>query len=184
MGAYARMSTMSEDEKWDTPGELGPCACSQVRRTARKLSLLYDHALSEVGVTVTQYAVLVNVARAGQVSRTELASLLGMDRTTLTRNLGPLERSKLIVKAPSQDRRERLLCLSSEGREKLRESYAIWASVQSRFLRKDGRRDASTTYARGSKPPRGSRSPSFNADSHWVIFGRALEKSRPAMLIA
>jgi DNA-binding MarR family transcriptional regulator len=61
-----------------------------------------------------------------------------MERTTLTRNLGPLERAKLIVKAASDDRRERLLCLSAEGKRKLRASYAIWESVQSEFVRRLG----------------------------------------------
>lgn len=129
---------MKTEERWDVSSEFGLCACSQVRRTARKLSLVYDHALSRVGLTVTQYAVLMNVARARQVSRTVLASSLGMDRTTLTRNLGPLERAKLILKAPSADRRERLLCLSAEGKRKLRASYAIWESVQSEFVRRLG----------------------------------------------
>jgi DNA-binding MarR family transcriptional regulator len=132
------MSDLTASENWHNFGELGPCACSQVRRAARKLSLLYDHALAEVGLTVTQYGVLVNVARAGELSRTALAAILGMDRTTLTRNLGPLERSKLIVKAPSEDRRQRLLCLSLEGKRKLRESYSVWERVQTQFLRKIG----------------------------------------------
>lgn len=132
------MSKVKTGETWEA-NDLGPCACSQVRRTARKLSLLYDRELAEVGLTITQYAVLVNIARAGQVGRTELAALLGMDRTTLTRNLGPLERAKLIVKAPSRDRRERLLCLSSEGKQKVRESYTIWERVQSELLQKIGK---------------------------------------------
>jgi DNA-binding MarR family transcriptional regulator len=132
------MSRMKTEERWDASSEFGLCACSQVRRTARKLSLVYDHALSQVGLTVTQYAVLVNVARAQKVSRTALASALGMERTTLTRNLGPLERAKLIVKAASDDRRERLLCLSAEGKRKLRASYAIWERVQSEFVRRLG----------------------------------------------
>lgn len=132
------MSSVEPDERWNPYGELGPCACSQVRRAARKLSLLYDHALAGAGLTVTQYAVLVNIARAGQIRRTALAALIGMDRTTLTRNLGPLERSKLVVKAQSHDRRERLLCLSPEGRRKLMESQSIWQGVQSRFLQNIG----------------------------------------------
>lgn len=132
------MPRVKAEDQWNGAREIEPCACSQVRRTARKLSLVYDHALSEVGLTVTQYAVLVNVARARQVSRTALAASLGMDRTTLTRNLRPLERAKLIVKAPSKDRRERLLCLSADGERKLRASYAIWESVQSEFVRKLG----------------------------------------------
>jgi len=132
------MPNVAPDENWNPYGELGPCACSQVRRTARKLSLLYDHVLARAGLTVTQFAVLVNIGRAGEISRTALAALIGMDRTTLTRNLGPLERSNLVIKAQSQDRRERLLCLSPEGRRKLTESQGIWQGVQSRFLQNIG----------------------------------------------
>jgi DNA-binding MarR family transcriptional regulator len=99
---------------------------------------LYDHALASAGLTVTQYAVLVHIACAGEISRTALAALIGMDRTTLTRNLGPLERSNLVVTAQSHDRRERLLCLSPEGRRKLAESQGIWQGVQSRFLQNIG----------------------------------------------
>lgn len=138
MGVYARMSEVTVHENWKGPDAIELCACSRVRRAARKISLLYDHALSSVGLTVTQYAMLVNVGGAGAISRTALASQLGTDRTTLTRNLGPLERSKLIAKAPSQDRRERLLCLSPEGERKLRESCEVWRDVQSRFLQKIG----------------------------------------------
>lgn len=138
MSAYARMSESVARKKWSTPVKVEACACSQVRRTARKLSLLYDHALAPVGLTVTQYALLVSVGRAGQVSRTRLASMLGMDRTTLTRNLGPLEKTKLIVKGISEDRRERLLRLSDEGERKLREGYSVWESVQGQFVEKLG----------------------------------------------
>ena len=122
-----------------TPSEFGACACSQVRRTSRKLSSLYDGALAAVGLTVTQHALLVNVAREGEISRTALAEKLGMERTTLTRNLRPLEKEKLIVAAASEDRRERLLRLSGEGRRKLRRSYALWEEVQQRFVASMGK---------------------------------------------
>ena len=53
--------------------ELGPCLCSQVRRLARRLSSLYDTLLSPEGLTITQYSLLVNIERAGQLSHTVLA---------------------------------------------------------------------------------------------------------------
>jgi DNA-binding MarR family transcriptional regulator len=135
------MSDNRSSKGWDGASELGSCACSQVRRTARKLSSLYDQALSGSGLTVTQYSVLVNVARAGGVNRTDLASALGMDRTTLTRTLGPLEKTRLIVNAPSADRRERLLSLSEEGKSKVRESYAMWQDAQQTFAQRLGVED-------------------------------------------
>jgi DNA-binding MarR family transcriptional regulator len=125
-----------------TPGlynsEYGPCACTQLRRAARKLSLLYDQALQAASITVTQYALLVNVARAGEISRTALAAQLGMDRTTLTRNLMPLEKSALLVPAASADRRERLIRLSAKGTRKVRESFLLWQKAQETFASQIG----------------------------------------------
>ncbi len=60
--------------------KLGPCACAQVRRLARKLSSLYDNVLSPEALTITQYSLLVNIERTGQLSHTALAEKLGMDR--------------------------------------------------------------------------------------------------------
>jgi DNA-binding MarR family transcriptional regulator len=74
--------------------KLGPCACSQVRRLGRKLSSLYDTRLSSEDLTITQYSLLADIERAGQLSHSVLAEKAGMDRTTLTRNLRPLTRAK------------------------------------------------------------------------------------------
>ena len=74
---------------------LGPCACSQVRRLARKLSSLYDALLSPEDLTITQYSLLADIERAGQLSHAVLAEKVGMDRTTLTRNLRPLTRGQV-----------------------------------------------------------------------------------------
>jgi len=128
---------MSEPEPLYT-SEFGPCACSQLRRAARKLSALYDRSLEDAGVTVTQYALLVNIARAGEISRTALATQLGMDRTTLTRNLMPLEKANLLSAARSADRRERLIRLSEKGTSKVHESYVLWKKAQEAFASQMG----------------------------------------------
>ena len=118
--------------------ELGACACSQVRRTARKLSLFYDAALATAGLTVTQYALLVNISRAGKVSHTALAAKVGMDRTTLTRNLRPLIKDKLIATAAGEDRREHLLGLTARGSRKLQEALPLWENAQRQFIAQMG----------------------------------------------
>ena len=82
--------------------ELGPCACSQVRRLARKLSSLYDTLLSHEDLTITQYSLLANIELAGQLSHTVLAEKVGMERTTLTRNLRPLTKAKWVAAAPGK----------------------------------------------------------------------------------
>jgi DNA-binding MarR family transcriptional regulator len=114
--------------------ELGPCACSQVRRLARKISSLYDAVLAPENLTITQYSLLANIARAGQLGHTALADKLGMERTTLTRNLRPLARAKLVVVASGLDRRQHLLQLTATGKRKLYRSLPLWEEAQRRFL--------------------------------------------------
>jgi len=99
------------------------------------VSALYDEFLAPAGITVTQYAILVNIARQENgISRTALAALLGMDRTTLTRNLGPLERAKLVGgKVDAADRRASILRLTAAGLRKVEAAFDLWAEVQRRF---------------------------------------------------
>jgi DNA-binding MarR family transcriptional regulator len=130
---------MQEDvrKRLRTP-KLGPCACSQVRRVARKLSSLYDTLLSPEGLTITQYSLLANIERAGQLSHTVLAEKVGMERTTLARNLGPLTRAKWVAAATGQDRRQHLLQLTAAGRRKLVRSLPLWEEAQRQFLSEIG----------------------------------------------
>ena len=118
--------------------ELGPCVCSQVRRLARKLSSLYDARLSPEDLTITQYSLLANIERAGQLSHTVLAEKLGMERTTLTRNLRPLTRAKWVAAATGQDRRQHLLQLTAAGKRKLVRSLPLWEEAQRQFLSQIG----------------------------------------------
>jgi DNA-binding MarR family transcriptional regulator len=129
--------TARTEEVWRNP-DLGACACSQLRRTARAASAIYDRHLAPVGLTVTQYAILVNIGRADRISRTELADLMGMERTTLTRNLQPLERQSLIKTTTGGDRRERLIHLSPAGLKRLEAAYPLWAEAQRFFVAEVG----------------------------------------------
>jgi DNA-binding MarR family transcriptional regulator len=125
-------------EPWRDP-VLGPCACSQLRKTSRAVSVLYDGFLASSGLTVTQYALLVSIARADGIGRTALAAKLGMERTTLTRNLRPLERQGLVGEKPGSDRRERVLRLTASGRKRLDRSFPLWEAAQRKFLAEFGK---------------------------------------------
>ena len=118
--------------------KLGPCACSQVRRLARKLSSLYDTLLSPEDLTITQYSLLADIERADQLSHAVLAEKVGMERTTLTRNLRPLTRAKWVAAAAGQDRRQHLLQLTAVGRWKLVRSLPLWEEAQGQFLSQIG----------------------------------------------
>jgi DNA-binding MarR family transcriptional regulator len=114
--------------------ELGPCVCAQVRRLARKLSSFYDTLLAPENLTITQYSLLVNIERAGRVNHSVLAEKVGMERTTLTRNLRPLSRANWIAAVTGKDRRQQLLHLTAAGRRKLIRSLPLWEEAQRRFL--------------------------------------------------
>src|SRR6266436_2816192 len=118
--------------------KLGPCACAQVRRLARKLSSPYDHLLSPEDLTITQYSLLANIERGGQPSHAALAEKVGMDRTTLTRNLRPLTRAKWVAATIGEDRRQHLLQLTGAGRRKLVRSLPLWEEAQRQFLSQIG----------------------------------------------
>jgi DNA-binding MarR family transcriptional regulator len=121
-------------EDWRNPA-LGACLCSHVRRTSRAISAFYDGFLESEGLTVTQYAILVTIARANEgIQRTALAAKLGMERTTLTRNLSPLEREGLIAAKAGTDKRARMIAVTPQGLRKLRRSYGQWLEAQKKFL--------------------------------------------------
>ena len=98
------------------PAETMPpaCAATNLRMAARATTRLYDKALAPVGLTVTQYAILNNVAKFGEVATMSLASWLCLERTTLYRALAVLERRSLITSRCGHGR-EHILSLTPSG---------------------------------------------------------------------
>ena len=106
------------------------CACFNLRKASRTVTQLYDEILQPSGLLATQFTLLVAIALAGSVTITHLAEELVMDRTTLTRNLKPLERQGLIEIAPGQDQRTRVVTLTASGREALVKAIPLWEQAQ------------------------------------------------------
>jgi DNA-binding MarR family transcriptional regulator len=131
---------MSDEVSQDRlpPSKLGPCTCTDIRRAARKLTSLYDSALAPAEITITQYSILASIGRAGKLCHTVLAEKLGMDRTTLTRNLGPLVGAKWVIVGSGEDRRQRWLHLTAAGKKKLNHCLPLWEKVQSEFVSEIG----------------------------------------------
>lgn len=101
-----------------------------VRRTARQITHLYDDSLAPTGLRITQYSLLVNIERRGTVAMTALAEALAMDRSTLTRNLGPLQRARLVSLRSARAGRTKLVTLTETGRTRLREAFPYWERAQ------------------------------------------------------
>lgn len=116
-----------------------PCTCAVLRRTARRVTQIYDEALRPSGLRLTQYSVLANVERAEGPTVTELAELLEMDRTTLTRNLKPLAKAGLLRIAPGPDQRSRAVEITPDGEAAVARARPLWQEAERRFRRTLGR---------------------------------------------
>ena len=115
----------------NAPQQLG-CTCFKMRKITRALSRLYDHHMATVGLKTTQYSVLAHANRAA-MPMAELAEELGLERTTLTRNLKPLADAGWIELLPGADSRQRVVTITASGRAKVREAYQAWQAAEAQF---------------------------------------------------
>ncbi|HEX2654292.1 MAG TPA: MarR family winged helix-turn-helix transcriptional regulator [Xanthobacteraceae bacterium] len=120
---------------------LSICACHKTRMAMRAVTRAYDEALRPVGLRVTQFLLLMAVAAEGIMSITALANSMGMDRTTLTRNLGPLEKEGLIHRGSEGRRRSRALEVTPTGHVLISEALPLWENAQKNLRTKLGEND-------------------------------------------
>ena len=106
------------------------CTCSELRRAARAVTLLYDNAFKSSGLLSTQLGVLQMICKSDSIRITDLAKELGMDRTTLTRNLSVLERQGFIKISSGKDNRTRIVAITSKGRTTVAKAIPLWNEVQ------------------------------------------------------
>jgi DNA-binding MarR family transcriptional regulator len=113
---------------------LSDCNCLAVRQAARYVTQLYDRHLAASGLRTSQYGILAKLKRHGPMAINELAAELVIDRTTLGRNIRPLERDGLIAISPGRtDRRVKELRLTAAGGERFDETRKAWIEAQRRF---------------------------------------------------
>lgn len=117
---------------------LDTCLCHNVRMATRVVTRAYDEALRPTGLRATQVAVLAAVGARGALSITSLADSLQMERTTLTRNLRPLEQLGYVALAPEARHRSRMLTLTKSGQAALRKALPLWEKAQQAAMRQLG----------------------------------------------
>ena len=110
------------------------CNCLAVRQAARHITQFYDQCLAPSGLRTTQFSILAKLKRLGPMTINALAADLVMDRTTLGRNILPLQREGLIAVVKGRtDRRSKELRVTEAGAERLRTAVKGWAEAQTRF---------------------------------------------------
>jgi DNA-binding MarR family transcriptional regulator len=112
-----------------------PCACANLRRTARAVTRMYNQELRATGIELTQFTLLMALNLTGETTQGDLSKLLALDTTSLTRMLRLLRKRGCIGVKAGDDRRQRLLRLTRSGREKLEQSRPHWERAQRRLQR-------------------------------------------------
>ena len=110
------------------------CNCLAVRQAARHITQFYDQLLAPSGLRTTQFSILAKLRRLGPMTINALAAEMVMDRTTLGRNILPLERDGLIaVQQGSCDRRSKELRVTAAGEARFRAAMKGWLQAQRQF---------------------------------------------------
>lgn len=134
--AYGCIYTyMDQQERFDACAEVAmTCVCFNLRRATRMVTQLFDEVLRPSGLRITQFTLMVAISLRGSAPIQKLAEILGMDRTTLTRNLKGLEEAGMVSAAAGTDRRSRLISLTPKGERALDDTMPAWRQAQQRAV--------------------------------------------------
>lgn len=120
------------------------CNCLNLRRASAAITKLYDEKLAPSGLTVSQFSILKHIQTLGPISVSHLAVAMRLDRTTLVRNLKPLEATFFVCDVAKKGTRNRQLQLTEKGIERLVEADSYWTEAQMTIEQKIGRENIKT----------------------------------------
>ena len=116
------------------------CACFNLRRAARLVTQRFDRAFRESGMTANQFSILMAAYDQEGILLTKLAKTLGMERTTLSRNVSLLERMGMVSTTMGDDRRERKIAITVNGIALLEEMLPLWQKAQNEVVEAIGQK--------------------------------------------
>ena len=106
------------------------CMCYEFRKTARVVINFYDDALKSADIKSNQFLILVAVATMQSTNFKTLAEFLGIDQSTLARNLVTVEKQNFVTVKPGKNKREKIITLSRKGKQKLASTFPLWQKAQ------------------------------------------------------
>lgn len=106
------------------------CICIMLRRAASSITEMYDNVLKDVGITVNQFSIMANLNKLGTATTTELADYIGLDRSTLVRNLKPIMAMGYINDISGKGERNNQLRITSSGIHLLEKARPLWQMSQ------------------------------------------------------
>ncbi|HWR09719.1 MarR family winged helix-turn-helix transcriptional regulator [Sporomusa sp.] len=112
------------------PKPPSPCLCLNIRRASRAVTDFYEKMLEPSGIKITQYSLLRHLEETEPVTISKLAALMRIDRTTLNRNMKPLNEAGLIEVNSGQDPRSKEVALTKAGKLVLTNATVLWDQAQ------------------------------------------------------
>jgi DNA-binding MarR family transcriptional regulator len=110
------------------------CNCFALRSAARHVTQFYDQFLAPSGLRATQFSILAKLRRLGPMTINEMAKNMVTDRTTLGRNILPLQRDGWIkIEPAASDRRAKTLHMTKAGEQRLQAALKAWSQAQAKF---------------------------------------------------
>jgi len=110
--------------------ECRECTCFNLRKAARVVTQIFDNEMRSIDLRATQFTLLALAFALGPITVTRLSEEMVADRTTLSRNLNPMEKSGWIRIECGDDRRTRIVVITDSGRRKLEDAYPLWKKAQ------------------------------------------------------
>ncbi|MBL4636976.1 MAG: MarR family transcriptional regulator [Kofleriaceae bacterium] len=126
------------------------CLATRTRLINRTLTSIYDEALRPLGLTSNQLTILVVIANRGTISPTEIALLLNMDKSTVSRNVGRMQKSDWLIIEQVESGKGQRLALNSRGRTLIQKSLPLWEQAQSQARNVLGQQGANSIRSIGN----------------------------------
>jgi len=123
--------------------QLWGCTDTKLHQLSRLMSRHYDAELAKVGLRATQFSLLTEVLMRDPVRPSELAEAMGLDPSTVTRNLKPLLSAGWLEQGPGTDGRTRAIRITASGRKKCAEGVPHWRTAEAKIDGLFGSRNAS-----------------------------------------
>ena len=111
------------------------CVCFNLRRVARVVTQFFDAEMRRHGIRPTQGSILVSLKAKDSWSMAELSDWLGVDRTTLVRNLRPLQRDGFVKTIGGGRGNLVEVMITTKGREQIKKLTPAWKSAQNAVVK-------------------------------------------------
>lgn len=137
------MTSKNHASNLPTPAE-DPCSCFYLRRAARLVTRQYAETMKAAGLKSSQFSILSMISHHGRMTITDLAKKMGLERTSLSRTLRPMEKDGLLSISAEQEKRRRFIEMTKHGKATFKTALPLWNKAQHQFKKQLGAEDLKT----------------------------------------